>query len=61
MFHMADDWRRILYCVYLTQYSHLVSHVRALKQKSNNKTFLSAQLLTEILFYFYINKISLEL
>jgi len=30
-------------------------------KNSNNKTFLSAQLLTEILFHFYNSKISLEL
>jgi len=39
----------------------LISHVRTLKQNSNSKTFLSALLLTDILFHFYISKMSLEL
>jgi len=39
----------------------LISHVWMLKQNSNNETFLSARMLTEILFHFYISKILFEL
>ena len=34
----------------MQQVKQLISHVRTLKKNSNNKTFLSAQLLSEITF-----------